>query len=585
MRPTGTVIAAVTVIAVLAAPAAADQPSLGDREPNAPGHLVRLEVEPTTSVIHILPTRSRDVVNPSFTMVSASCIDCVGTCPTFVRTVDVVLEALTDVDPGYGVSDLMTTNYSSTGVSYSTQEALEAGDQVTVTLAGTVLNCAVTFKVFFSMCDNPPQDPTDACLPTQLGFLQASGGTSSDSSYAAEQTSDGGYVVAGFTDSYGAGSSDVLLQRYDGAGTLLWTRTAGGASPDYGWDVQQTGDGGYVVAGDTDSYGAGNRDVLLQRYDSSGGLAWTRTAGGTSYDYAYAVQQTADAGYVVVGSTLSYGAGGYDVLLQKYDGAGSLLWTRTAGGPGNDLGEAVQQTGDGGYVVVGSTDSYGAGFYDVLLQRYDGAGVLLWARTAGGTGYDEGFAVQQTADGGFVVAGYTDSYGAGSTDVLLQRFDGAGTLLWTRTAGGAGSDYGWSVQQTVDGGSVVAGRTYSYGAGSADVVIQRYDGAGTHLWTRTAGGTNLDDGWSVQQTVDGGYVVAGSTYSYGAGSSDLLLLTTDANGDIPGCAAIAPAYPTVTSPTPSTSAPTLTTGSPTVTVTSPTVTVTSPTPAVDRECP
>ncbi len=257
---------------------------------------------------------------------------------------------------------------------------------------------------------------------------------------------------------------------------------------------------------------------------------WSKAFGGTNTDYSYSVQETSDGGYVIAGSTDSYGAGDLDVWLVKTDSAGTKLWDKTFGGANYDSGQSVQETSDGGYVIAGYTDSYGAGDLDVWLVKTDSAGTKLWDKTFGGTNVDYGYSVQETSDGGYVIAGSTYSYGAGGADVWLVKTDSAGTKLWDKTFGGTDLDYGQSVQETSDGGYVIAGYTYSYGAGGADVWLVKTDSAGTKLWDKTFGGANYDSGQSVQETSDGGYVIAGDTRSYGAGSYDVWLIKTDSSG-------------------------------------------------------
>jgi len=260
--------------------------------------------------------------------------------------------------------------------------------------------------------------------------------------------------------------------------------------------------------------------------------SWWRTCGGTTYDEGYSVQQTSDGGYIVAGLTKSYGAGDVDVYLIKTGASGDTLWTRTYGGTDCDMSRSVQQTADGGYVIAGNTYSFGAGNHDVYLIKTDASGDTLWTRTYGGTDYDEGYSVQQTADGGYVIAGNTYSFGAGRTDVHLIKTDASGDTLWTRTYGGTDYDLGYSVQQTADGGYIIAGFTASFGAGADDVYLIKTEASGDTAWTRTCGGTNRDWGYSVQQTSDGGYIVAGRTYSFGAGDYDVYLIKTDSLGNV-----------------------------------------------------
>ncbi len=411
-------------------------------------------------------------------------------------------------------------------------------------------------------------------------FVQAWGGANGETGYSHVQTSDGGYAVVGRTTNYGAGSADMFLTKYDSSGTLSWSRTWGGAGVDYGFSLVQTSDGGYAVTGFTTSHGAGSGDMFLAKYDSSGTLSWSRTWGGAGVDYGYSLVQTSDGGYAVTGYSTSYGAGSDDMSLIKYDSSGTLSWSRTSGGTGADVGEYLVQTSDGGYAVIGYTTSYGAGSQDMFLAKYDSSGTLSWSRTWGGAGIDYGFSLVQTSDGGFAVSGSTTSYGAGSDDMTLIKYDSSGTLSWSRTWGGTGADYGDSLVQTSDGGFAVSGSTASYGAGSEDMFLAKYDANGTLSWSRTWGGTGADSSYSFVQTSDGGYAVAGDTASYGAGSDDMFLAKYDANGTITGCLSTMCTSPTasVSSPSPSTSSPSPSTSSPSATVGSPTASTSSPTP-------
>ncbi len=363
----------------------------------------------------------------------------------------------------------------------------------------------------------------------QTSWWRTFGGTNYDWARSVQQTSDGGYIIAGYTTSFGAG---FYLIKTSDSGDTLWTRTHGGPYADMGFSVRQTSDGGYVLAGYTNSFGAGGLDVYLIKTDSSGDTLWTRTCGGTDIDEAHSVRQTSDGGYVAAGGTQSFGAGNWDVYLVKTDSSGDTLWTRTYGGTSDDDAWSVQQTSDGGYVIAGYTASFGAGREDVYVIKTNASGDTLWTRTYGGTSDDEGYSVQQTSDGGYIIAGYTSSLGAGSEDVYLIKTDASGDTLWIRTYGGTSDDEGYSVQQTSDGGYVIAGYTSSFGAEFCDSYLVKTDASGDTLWTRTHGGTDNDYSWSVQQTSDDGYVTAGETESFGAGNYDVYLIKTDSLGNV-----------------------------------------------------
>jgi len=374
-----------------------------------------------------------------------------------------------------------------------------------------------------SMC------PTPIAL-AQTGWWKTYGGPYNDNGTSGQQTTDGGYIVAGWTEGFGPGSYSVYLIKTNTSGDTLWTRTCGGPQDDVGFSVQQTADG-YIIAGWTRSFGAENKDVCLIKTDASGDTTWTRTYGGPGDDGGYSVQQTSDGGFVIAGYTYSFGAGSSGAYLVKTNSTGDTLWTRTYGGTRDDVGYSAQQTTDGGYVIAGRTQSVGAGNEDVYLIKTNTSGDTLWTRTYGGTDYDGGRSVQQTADGGYIITGYTHSSGAGSGDVYLIKTNASGDTLWTRAYGGTGVEWGYDVQQTTDGGYIIVGCTQSFGAGIDDVYLIKTNASGDPVWARTYGGADDDVGNSVQQATDGGYVIAGYTGPFGPGNQDVYLIRTNASGD------------------------------------------------------
>jgi len=364
----------------------------------------------------------------------------------------------------------------------------------------------------------------------ELEWSKTFGNLSDDYGESVQQTSDGGYIIAGFTVSYGAGGEDVWLIKTDSNGNEMWDKTFGGTSDDAGWSVQQTSDGGCIITGYTSSSGAGGEDVWLIKTDSNGNKVWDKTFGGTSDDAAWSVQQTSDGGYVIAGFTESYGAGEEDVWLIRTDSNGNEVWDKTFGGASDDDGISVQQTSDGGYVIAGFTESYGAGGRDVWLIRTDSNGNKVWDKTFGGTSDDDGESVRQTSDGGYVIAGFTESYGASGEDFWLIKTDSSGSEVWDKTFGGTSDDAAWSAQQTSDGGYIIAGSTSSYGVGEWDAWLIKTDSNGNKVWDKTFGGASDDDGISIQQTSEGGYIIAGATVSYGVGGEDVWLIKLSLEG-------------------------------------------------------
>jgi hypothetical protein len=278
----------------------------------------------------------------------------------------------------------------------------------------------------------------------------------------------------------------------------VFQRTYGGNIDDRGYSIQQTSDGGYIIAGITNSFGAGNYDVYLIKTNSLGDTLWTHTYGGDIDDWGYSVQQTSDGGYIVAGHTSSFGAGPYDVYLIKTNSLGDTLWTRTYGGDFIDWGYSVQQTSDGGYIITGYNYSF-ADVTDVYLIKTNSVGDTIWTRTYGGTSYDVGYSVQQTSGGGYIIAGYTSSFGAGNYDVYLIKTNSVGDTLWTHTYGGTANDVGLSVQQTSDGGYIIAGITNSFRTGNYDVYLIKTNSNGVSTGVTVNNLREIPSGFVLQQ--------------------------------------------------------------------------------------
>ncbi|MHA2675518.1 MAG: choice-of-anchor Q domain-containing protein [bacterium JZ-2024 1] len=362
------------------------------------------------------------------------------------------------------------------------------------------------------------------------------GGPASDEFFSIQQTADGGFIVAGNSDSFGAHPGNFWVLKLDPAGNVAWQKLYSGELLEYAYSVQQTADGGYIVAGWTQSFGAGNADFWVLKLDGSGNVVWQKTYGGASNEHAYAIQQTVDGGYIVTGWTFSFGAGRRDLWILKLDGSGNVVWQKTYGGTGDEWAESIQQTADGGFIVAGSTESFGAGNADFWVLKLDGSGNVVWQKTYGGTSHDFGYTIQQTADGGFIVAGSTESFGAGIVDFWALKLDGSGHIVWQKTYGGASDEYAYAIQQTADGGYIVAGYTGSFTF--EDFLVLKLDSLGNLVWQKTYGVPGSDFAYSVQQIADGGYIVAGASGALGSGGRDSWVLRLNASGDIPGCSVI-----------------------------------------------
>ena len=358
------------------------------------------------------------------------------------------------------------------------------------------------------------------------------GGTDTDGARCIEQTGDGGYVVAGYTSSSAAGENDLWLLKLDNNGDAAWQKTYGDSGNDYPVCIQQTTEGGYIVAATTYSYGAGESDIWVLKLDSEGDILWEKTFGASGNDYAAFIQQTSEGGYILVGNTSSFGVGDSDIWLIKLTTEGYIAMQKTYGGTGFDWAFCIRQTSDLGYIIAGETFSFGAGRNDVWLLKLDWKGDIGWQKSYGGGEFDWPSCVQVTTGGGYIVAASTLSFGAGEDDIWVLLLDSEGDISWQKTYGADGFDWPRCAQETTDGGYVVAGGTYSFGGGEDDLWLLKLNSSGEVSWQKAYGGTDSDCANWLRQTADGGYVLAGTTASFGAGEDDLWAVKLDASGGI-----------------------------------------------------
>ncbi len=371
-----------------------------------------------------------------------------------------------------------------------------------------------------------------AFLEVSLGdtlWTKVYGGSSYDVGASVQQTTDGGYIIGGRTNSYGPDTPNypnAYLIKTDSLGDTLWTGNYNGSSNvDVCYSVQQTSDNGYILVGYSFGYLYGYDDVFLVKTDSLGNALWQKGYGDSTNDEGKSVQQTADGGYIITGRCDGpvWTPGG-NVYLIKADSIGDTLWTKVYGGDSTDYGNSVRQTSDGGYIITGYTKSFGAGEANVWLLKTDSLGDTLWTKVYGGDSTDYGNSVRQTSDGGYIIVGNTKSFGAGEQNVWLLKTDSIGDTLWAKVY-----DYWYSsgasdIQITQDNNYIITGGCRISSSDSLDVLLMKINPSGDTLWTKTFGGNSTDGGASVQQTSNGGYIIAGYTKSFGAGDYDAYLI-------------------------------------------------------------
>ncbi|UUX91879.1 6-bladed beta-propeller [Methanoplanus endosymbiosus] len=376
------------------------------------------------------------------------------------------------------------------------------------------------------------------------------GGSNDDSANSVSLTSDGGYIATGYTQSDDGdvsgnhGSGDLWVVKLSDAGSLLWQKCLGGSNWDEGRSISQTSNGGYIATGftcSTDGDVSGNhgyRDLWVVRLSDEGTLMWQRCFGGNSTDSGQSISRTSDGGYIVAGYTksddgdVSGNHGLIDVWVVKMSENGTLEWQKCLGGSNYDESFSIHQTSDGGYIVGGYTKSDDGdvsgnhGSVDVWVVRLSENGTLKWQKCLGGSETDVGYDISLTSDGGYILTGYTysddgDVSGNHGCEMWVVKLSGDGTLEWQKCLGGSYESNGSGIVQTSDGGYIVAGTTYSNDGdvsgnhGCYDIWIVRLSESGTLKWQKCLGGSNWDFGFSISQVSDGGYIVAGY-----AGSDD-----------------------------------------------------------------
>ncbi len=349
---------------------------------------------------------------------------------------------------------------------------------------------------------------------SQVAFEKAYGGAAEEICKSIEITPDGGYIIFGQSQSYGAGGWDWYAVKINANGDTSWTKTYGGSGTETSARALALNDG-YLFVGRTNSFGAGGHDTYLVRTDLNGDTTWTKTYGGSGSERAKWIDTTTTGNLIMVGETTTFGNGNKDFYFIQTNPSGDTTMTRTYGGASRDDGVTVRQTPDGGFILFGITKSYGAGGFDWYLIKTMANGDTSWTRTYGNSGDDIPYHMVITPDSGYAMIG-TFSTGIDSGQVTLIKADKNGTLDWIKHPHITTGDLGTALANTSDNGFILTGSTFDQ-AGS-DILLLKTDDQGDSSWTATYGGPLNEVGWSVQQTADGGYVMVGQTEGFGTES-------------------------------------------------------------------
>jgi hypothetical protein len=382
-----------------------------------------------------------------------------------------------------------------------------------------------------------------------IAWQKCLGGSEYDRSNDILHTNDGGYVVIGHTLSLDGdvsnnnGLMDIWMVKMDNFGVIQWEKNLGGGDWDSPNSFRQTDDGGYIIAGvtysnDGDVIGNhGDQDAWILKLDSLGALEWQRVLGGSLFDEANWVEITPDGGYIVAGSTNSddgdvLGKHAYtDFWVLKLSSTGTIKWQKCLGGNSDERALSIKLTSDGGYIVVGETLSNDGdvsgnnGNVDFWVVKLDISGGIEWQNALGGIGLDVASDVLETSDG-FVVAGYEGSTNTGdvtghhgASDYWIVKLSKTGDLLWQKAYGGTGPDHARNIIQASDGNFVVVGESKStdgdvgWNDGIQIIWVLKLNPSGDLIWKKQLGGTQGEGCFSIQQTSDQGYILGGFAWS------------------------------------------------------------------------
>jgi len=433
--------------------------------------------------------------------------------------------------------------YQSAGAVFLGEEILPVIDGNIVTtvegLQSNQENCTAVAAALENQLAGNPSDPikevqtVSYVIPERdTTWTHTFGGSSADGAQALLQTSDGGFILAGYSFSFGASYANAYLVRTDAAGSMLWSNAYGGPGWEYLLSVAETADGGFVAAGYSTSSGAGSMDMYLLRVDAQGKELWSHTFGGAGQDVAQAVTVTPEGSLLVAGYTNSHGAGKDDIYVVKTDAAGNEQWSRTYGGEEPDLAMDILVDSQGDYLVVGATGSFQANKRDVYVIKLNPAGNILWSQLYGQSGdflsYDWGNDIIEVSAGGYLIVGNTNLSTQATSgelmNVYLVRIDAQGNLLWTASTGrGQFYDYGNAVIELPDGEFLVAGTTKTE-SGNNEIFLARLSSEGVTLDAGGFGDFGSEWGSAIALAPDGAVALVGQTNSFGAGSFDIWLL-------------------------------------------------------------
>lgn len=352
----------------------------------------------------------------------------------------------------------------------------------------------------------------------------AFGGTSKDIAYDVCAAENDNVIVVGDCRSYGKGRDDVLVLKVNTHGKLLWKKTFGKKRKDIAYAVVQTTDGNFVAVGETRSFSeTGDPDVYVIKFDTNGKLIWEKNFGGKMKDFAKDVVATSDGGVLIAGASESFGDTYLDSYILKVNKNGKEEWAKVLGGERDDIANSLALTSDGGFVIAGVSESYQNGSKDFYIVRFDSHAKQKWTKVYGEDNEDIAYGVVASENGSCVVAGKTKSFGSKRSDIMVLKIATNGKLIWQRLFGYKDKEWANAITKT-DNGFMLAGTTNSFGHGKFDFYVMQLDKEGHSLWGPVYGGEDVDKAYGLTRTSAGNYVVVGETKSYGKGNFDYFML-------------------------------------------------------------
>ena len=350
----------------------------------------------------------------------------------------------------------------------------------------------------------------------QTVWKKVYGGKDDDIANGVVMLENGDIAIVGECKSFGAKRSDICVTRLNKNGEIYWRKMLGGKKEDRGVAISRAKDGNLLILGSGKSFKKSNgRDLYIAKLSLDGKVIWQKSFGGDRDEFAGGIAGTNDGGVLAVGSTESFSKKGYrDIYIVRLDKNGNEVSIKTIGGKRNDTANALTRTTDGNFVMVGSRELKHSGDADFFIMKLNQKGQKIWARTLGQKQNDVLLSVTPTPTGGIVTTGKTRSYNSEQTDLAVMNFNKNGKLIWFKIYGFKYYDEGTAITMTKDGGYVIAGKTNSMGKGDFDVYVLALSGKGKLLWSKLYGDTNKDIAHGITRTSDGKVVIVGESDSY-----------------------------------------------------------------------